>query len=495
MSLSESSPDLVGEIGNPFSYATTAKEIIDLIKKHNIEFVDLRFCDMVGSMLHFTIAARDFNEDAFRLGLPFDGSSVRGFQTIDESDLAILPDPNCVTIDPFRDRATVLINATVHRPITLDTYDKDTRTIAMRAEEYLLSSGIADTANFGPEAEFFIFDSVNFNSQGNAAHYEVDSIAGYWNRGRKTEDDGGPNVGYKTAAKGGYFVSPPGDHFHDLRSEMFAMLEKVGIQCEVQHSEVGTAGQAEIDMRYDSLFNMADKVQLYKYIIKNTAHEAGYSATLMPKPIFGDNGSGMHVHQSLWKDGTNLFYDPDGYASLSKMALHYIAGIIEHGEALCAFTNPTTNSYRRLTPGYEAPINLVYSQKNRSAAIRIPLVRATAVATRVEYRTPDPTANPYLAFSALLMAGLDGIERELMPPEPADFDLFEASEEKLKGIKVVPSSLEGALEALKADSDFLLKGNVFTQEVIDEWIKQKMLDSDAVRLRPHPWEFEMYYDI
>ena len=302
MSLSESSPDLVGEIGNPFSYATTAKEIIDLIKKHNIEFVDLRFCDMVGSMLHFTIAARDFNEDAFKLGLPFDGSSVRGFQTIDESDLAILPDPNCVTIDPFRDRATVLINATVHRPITLDTYDKDTRTIAMRAEEYLLSSGIADTANFGPEAEFFIFDSVNFNSQGNAAHYEVDSIAGYWNRGRKTEDDGGPNVGYKTAAKGGYFVSPPGDHFHDLRSEMFAMLEKVGIQCEVQHSEVGTAGQAEIDMRYDSLFNMADKVQLYKYIIKNTAHEAGYSATFMPKPIFGDNGSGMHVHQSLWKD-------------------------------------------------------------------------------------------------------------------------------------------------------------------------------------------------
>ena len=253
MSLSESSPDLVGEIGNPFSYATTAKEIIDLIKKHNIEFVDLRFCDMVGSMLHFTIAARDFNEDAFKLGLPFDGSSVRGFQTIDESDL--------------------------------DTYDKDTRTIAMRAEEYLLSSGIADTANFGPEAEFFIFDSVNFNSQGNAAHYEVDSIAGYWNRGRKTEDDGGPNVGYKTAAKGGYFVSPPGDHFHDLRSEMFAMLEKVGIQCEVQHSEVGTAGQAEIDMRYDSLFNMADKVQLYKYIIKNTAHEAGYSATFMPKSL------------------------------------------------------------------------------------------------------------------------------------------------------------------------------------------------------------------
>lgn len=494
MALSQNSPDLVGEIGNPFSYASTAKEVIDLIKEHKIEFVDLRFCDMVGYMLHFTIAARDFNEDAFTLGLPFDGSSVRGFQTIDESDLAIRPDPTCVTIDPFRERATVLINATVHRPITLDPYDKDTRSIAAKAEAYLLTTGIADTAYFGPEAEFFIFDSVNYNSTGNAAHYEIDSISGNWNTGRKIEDDGGPNLGYKTPIKGGYFVSPPGDKFHDLRSEMFATLEKVGIQCEVQHSEVGTAGQAEIDMRFDSLFKMADKVQLYKYVVKNCAAAAGYTATFMPKPIFGDNGSGMHVHQSLWKDGTNLFYDPSGYASLSKMALHYIAGIIEHGEALCAFTNPTTNSYRRLTPGYEAPVNLVYSQKNRSACLRIPLVRATAVATRVEYRTPDPTANPYLAFSALMMAGLDGIQRELMPPEPADFDLFEASEEELKGIKVVPSSLEGALKALAEDHDFLLKGNVFTQEVIDEWIKQRTEDVDNVRLRPHPYEFDMYYD-
>ncbi len=489
-----SSDSTVNKVGNPFTEAKTPAELITLISKHDIEFVNLRFCDLTGAMLNFTIAARDFDEDAFTLGLPFDGSSVRGFQQINESDLAILPDPTSATIDPFRDRPTVVILASVHQPITMAEYTKDTRTIARKAEEHLRASGVADTAYFGPEAEFFIFDSVRFGQDMNSSFHEIDSVAGSWNSDRDVESDGGPNQGYKLPVKGGYFVLPPGDKFQDLRGEMFVALEEMGIQCEVQHHEVGTAGQGEIDMKFDSLVNMADKVQMYKYVVKNVAFDAGYSATFMPKPLFGDNGSGMHIHQSLWKDGTNLFYDPNGEGHLSQLALHYIAGIIEHGKALCAFTNPTTNSYRRLTPGFEAPNMLVYSQRNRSAAIRIPLVRATAVATRVEFRTPDPMANPYLAFPALMMAGLDGIKRGLMPPEPANFDLFEASEEQLKDIKVAPDSLGAALDALREDHEFLLEGDVFTADVIEEWIAQKTEDVDAVRLRPHPYEFSMYYD-
>ncbi|MFN8015833.1 MAG: type I glutamate--ammonia ligase [Acidimicrobiia bacterium] len=483
-----------GDVGNPFSKATTSKEIIDLIQKHEIEFVDVRFCDLIGHMQHFSITSRYLDQDAFDLGLPFDGSSVRGYQSINESDLALLPDPTSVTIDPFRTRPTIIINATVHQPLSLDLYSRDPRTIARKAEKYVQDSGIADTAFIGPEAEFFIFDSARFGQNAHSAFYEIDSIAGAWNAGREFEADGGPNLAYKPGMKGGYFVLPPADKFQDLRSDMTAQLEEVGVHVEVQHHEVGTAGQGEIDMKYDTILNMGDKMQMYKYVVKNVAAKAGYTVTFMPKPLFEDNGSGMHVHQSLWKDGVNLFHEEGNYANLSQMALHYIAGIIEHGPALCAFTNPTTNSYRRLTPGYEAPINLVYSQRNRSACLRIPLVRNTATATRVEYRTPDPTANPYLAYSALVMAGLDGIKRKLMPPEPADFDLFEASEDVLSKIKTVPSSLEGALDALKADHQFLLEGDVFTQDVIDTWLEEKSADADQVRLRPHPWEFQLYYN-
>lgn len=481
-------------VGNPFSKAQTSKEIISLIQEHNIEFVDVRFCDLIGHMQHFSITARYLDQDAFDLGLPFDGSSVRGFQTINESDLALLPDPTSATVDPFRDRPTMIINATVHQPMTLEPYTRDSRSVARKAEQHLISTGIADTAYIGPEAEFFIFDSARFGQNANSAFYEIDSVAGAWNQDREFESDGGPNLAYKPGMKGGYFVLPPGDKFQDLRSDICVQLEDIGVHVEVQHHEVGTAGQGEIDLRFDTILNMADKMEIYKYVVKNMAHNAGYTATFMPKPIFEDNGSGMHVHQSLWKDGKNLFYQEGAYANLSQTALHYIAGIIEHGEALCAFTNPTTNSYRRLTPGYEAPVNLVYSQRNRSACIRIPLVRNTAAATRVEYRTPDPSANPYLCYSALVMAGLDGIKRGLMPPEPADFDLFEASEDVLSKIKTVPSSLEGALDALAADHEFLLEGDVFTQDLIDTWIAEKRTDVDAVRLRPHPWEFALYYN-
>jgi glutamine synthetase len=483
-----------GTVGNPFSDATTSSEIIDLIQKHEIEFVDVRFCDLIGAMQHFTITSRYLDQDAFDQGLPFDGSSVRGFQAINESDLALLPDPTSVTIDPFRTRPTIIINATVHQPLSLETYSRDPRTIAAKAEQYLIDSGIADTAYIGPEAEFFIFDSARFGQDVHGAFYEIDSIAGSWNADREFEADGSPNLAYKPAQQGGYFVLPPADKFQDLRSDMTAQLEAVGVHVEVQHHEVGTAGQGEIDMKYDTILHMADKMQMYKYVIKNVAAQAGYTVTFMPKPLFQVNGSGMHTHQSLWKDGVNLFYEDGAYANLSQMAKHYIAGIIEHGPALCALTNPTTNSYKRLTPGYEAPINLVYSQRNRSACLRIPLVRNTMAATRVEYRTPDPTANPYLAYSALVMAGLDGIKRGLEPGEPSDFDLFEADEKTLSKIKTVPASLEGALDALEADHEFLMQGDVFTQDVIDTWIEEKRSDADEVRLRPHPWEFQLYYN-
>lgn len=483
-----------GTIGNPFSEATTSQEIIDLIQQHEIEFVDVRFCDLIGAMQHFTITSRYLDQAAFDQGLPFDGSSVRGFQAINESDLALLPDPMSVTIDPFRKRSTIIINATVHQPLSLETYSRDPRTIASKAEQHLIDSGIADTAFIGPEAEFFIFDSARYGQDVNSSFYEVDSLAGSWNQDREFETDGGPNLAYKPSKQGGYFVLPPGDKFQDLRSDMTAQLEAVGVHVEVQHHEVGGAGQGEIDMKYDTILHMADKMQMYKYVIKNVAAEAGYTVTFMPKPLFGVNGSGMHTHQSLWKDGINLFYEDGGYANLSQLAKHYIAGIIEHGPALCALTNPTTNSYKRLTPGYEAPINLVYSQRNRSACLRIPLVRNTMASTRVEYRTPDPTANPYLAYSALVMAGLDGIKRALEPGEPSDFDLFEADKETLSTIKTVPGSLEGALDALEADHDFLLEGDVFTQDVIDTWIDVKRSDAEEVRLRPHPHEFELYYN-
>ena len=483
-----------GTIGNPFSEASTSKEIIDLVQKHKIEFVDIRFCDLIGHMQHFSITSRYLDEDAFTQGLPFDGSSVRGFQSIHESDLALLPDPTSVTIDPFRKRPTIIVNATIHQPLSLEPYTRDSRSIARKTEKYLLDSGIADTAFIGPEAEFFIFDSVRFGQNANSAFYEIDSVAGSWNADRETESDGGPNLGHKPKLQGGYFILPPADKFQDLRSDMTAQLEEVGVHVEVQHHEVGTAGQGEIDMKYDTLLNIGDKMQMYKYVVKNVAAQEGYTVSFMPKPLFEVNGSGMHVHQSLWKDGVNLFHDENGYANLSQMALYYIGGIIEHGPALCALTNPTTNSYRRLTPGYEAPVNLVYSQRNRSACLRIPLVRNTSAATRVEFRTPDPTANPYLAYSALVMAGLDGIKRKIDPGKPADFDLFEASAQELAEIKTVPTSLEQALDELEADHEFLLQGDVFTQDVIDKWIAEKRSDSNEVRLRPHPWEFELYYN-
>ena len=410
--------------------------------------------------------------------------------------MLLLPDPNTAVIDPFMKHKTLLLNCYVHDPLTGESYSRDPRFIVKKAEAYLQSTGIADPAYFGPEAEFYIFDSVRFDQNQFSGYYYIDSIEGVWNSGREREIDGSPNLAYKPRYKEGYFPVPPMDQFQDLRSDMVQVLEQVGIHIEVQHHEVGTAGQAEIDMRFDELAIMADKLMLYKYVIKNVARQAGLSATFMPKPIFQDNGSGMHVHQSLWKGGEPLFFDEKGYAGLSDMARWYIGGLLKHAHALCALTNPTTNSYKRLVPGYEAPVNLVYSQRNRSASVRIPLYSKSPKAKRIEFRCPDPSCNPYLAFAALLMAGLDGIQNRIEPPAPVDKDLYDLPPEQLAQVPQVPGSLPEALAALEADHEFLLKGDVFTPDVIETWIAyKKQHEVDPVQLRPHPWEFYLYYDI
>ncbi|HEX2361563.1 MAG TPA: type I glutamate--ammonia ligase [Jiangellaceae bacterium] len=472
---------------------TTADELLAFVEREGVEFIDVRFCDLPGVMQHFTVPVSAFDDDAVTNGLMFDGSSIRGFQAIHESDMKLMADPATAFVDPFRKAKTLALNFSILDPFTDEAYSRDPRNIAAKAEAFLNSSNIADTAYFGPEAEFYVFDDVRFETKQNAGYYYIDSIEGAWNSGR--EEEGG-NRAYKPRYKGGYFPVPPMDHYADLRDEMVLALNAVGVDVERAHHEVGTAGQAEINYKFDSLLHAADKLMLYKYVIKNVAWANGKSATFMPKPLFGDNGSGMHCHQSLWKDGTPLFYDELGYAGLSDTARWYLGGLLAHASSLTAFTNPTVNSYHRLVPGFEAPVNLVYSQRNRSAAVRIPVTGTSPRAKRLEYRVPDPSSNPYLAFSAMLMAGVDGIRNKIEPAEPIDKDLYELPPEEHENIATVPSSLEEALAALEADSDYLLDGGVFTQDLIETWIDFKRTSEiDPIRLRPHPHEFELYFDI
>jgi glutamine synthetase len=463
-----------------------------LIKEEGVLAVDLRFIDLPGLWQHFTVSTREFSADVFEEGIGFDGSSIRGFQAIQESDMLLMPDPASAFMDPFAAQPTVVLICNVKDPVTGEAYSRDPRYIATKAESYLKSSGIADTAYFGPEPEFFIFDDVRFDQSYNYGYYYIDAVEGFWNSGKEEK----PNLGYKTRYKEGYFPVPPMDSHQDLRTEMMLTLEKVGVDVEVHHHEVATAGQAEIDMRFDSLLSMGDKLLKYKYVIKNVARRHGKTVTLMPKPLFQDNGSGMHVHQSLWKGGKNLFFEAGTYADLSKTALNYIGGILKHAPALLAFCAPTTNSYRRLVPGYEAPINLIYSQRNRSAAVRIPAYSRSEKAKRVEVRFPDPAANGYLAFSAMLMAGIDGIQNKIMPPAPMDKDLYDLPPEDLAKVAKAPGSLQEVLDALERDHDFLLKGDVFTKDVIEVWLDYKRTrEVDPIRLRPHPWEYALYFDI
>lgn len=454
---------------------------------------DLRFTDLPGTWQHFSLPIDKLEEDLFDDGLGFDGSSVRGFQQIQESDMLVVPDPATAFVDPIPEVPTLVMSCDIRDPITGESYTRDPRNIAKKAEQHLIDSGIADTSYWGPEAEFFIFNSIRYDQTANAGYFFIDSEEGVWNTG--ADDLHMANLGHRPRHKMGYFPVPPNDKLQDLRTQMVLALGEVGLDVEVHHHEVATAGQAEIDLVYAPLVKSADGIMLYKYIVKNVAQKAGYTVTFMPKPIFGDNGSGMHVHQSLWKDGTPLFYDETGYAMLSETARHYIGGLLRHAPALLAFAAPTTNSYRRLVPGFEAPVNLVYSMRNRSACIRIPTYSSSPAARRVEFRPPDPTANPYLAFAALLMAGLDGIRNKIEPPPPADMDLYELEPEEAAKIQSVPGSLYEVLDALEADHEFLLVGDVFTQDVIDTWLEYKRTrEADEVNLRPHPYEFMLYYD-
>ena len=472
-----------------------ADDLLAFVEAEGIETIDCRFCDLPGVMQHFTIPARYLTQDIFEDGLSFDGSSIRGFQKIHESDMTLLPDPTTAYLDAFRASKTLNLNFFVHDPLTKEAYSRDPRNIARKAEAYLKSTGIGDTAFMGPEAEFYVFDAVRFETKQNAGYYHIDSEAGAWNTGLEKEVSGAANRGYKVKYKGGYFPVAPVDHFGDLRDLMVRHLQDAGLVIERAHHEVGTAGQCEIATKFDARLNAADNVRKYKYIVKNTAWEAGKTATFMPKPIFGDNGSGMHVHQSIWKDGKPLFADEAGYGGLSDLARWYIGGLLHHAPSLLAFTNPTLNSYHRLVPGFEAPVNLVYSSRNRSACIRIPLTGPNPKAKRIEFRCPDPSANPYLAFSAMLLAGLDGIQKRIEPPAPIDKDLYELPPDEHAEVAQVPGSLEAVLNALEADHDYLLAGDVFTPDLIETWIEMKREDIDAVRLRPHPHEFELYYDL
>jgi glutamine synthetase len=470
----------------------TAKELIEFAKKNRAEIVDLRFVDVPGLWQHFSISAEDLRPELFEEGIGFDGSSIRGFQTIDESDMLLMPDPTSGFMDPFTEVPTLNLICNVKDPITGESYSRDPRYVAQKAENYLQSTGLADISYWGPEIEFYILDSVRFDQSYNYGFYYIDSEEGFWNSG----NGNGDNKGYKPRYKEGYFPVPPMDHLQDIRSDMVRTLTKCGIRVEVHHHEVGTAGQAEIDMRYQTLVRMADQVMVYKYVVKNVAWKRGKTVTVMPKPIFQDNGSGMHTHQSLWKAGKNLFYDTRGYGLISEMARHYIGGLIHHAHALCAFIAPTTNSYRRLVPGYEAPINLAYSQRNRSACVRIPMYSTSEKAKRIEFRTPDPSCNPYFSFAAQLMAGLDGVRNKIEPPPPIDKDLYDLSPEDAMNVKSMPASLDQALDALERDHDFLLKGDVFTRDVIATWLGYKRKrEVDAMRLRPHPFEFALYFDI
>ncbi len=463
-----------------------------MAKDAGVQIVDLRFIDLPGVWQHFSLPVRDLDAGLFEDGIGFDGSSVRGFQQIQESDMLLKADPESARIDPMTQHPTLCLICNVFDPVTGEPYTRDPRHIARKAEAYLNQTGIGDTCYWGPEAEFFVFDDIRFDQRPECGYYFIDSSEAVWNSG-KAEN---PNLGYKLRHKEGYFPVPPADQMQDLRSEMILEMEKVGIHAEVHHHEVGTAGQCEIDIRFDTLVRMADNLLWYKYIIKNVARKHQKTVTFMPKPIYGDNGSGMHTHQSIWKGGTNLFFDESKYAGLSDTARYYIGGILKHAPALLALTNPTTNSFRRLVPGYEAPVNLVYSQRNRSAAIRIPLYSKSAKAKRIEFRCPDPSCNPYLAFPALLMAGLDGIMNKIDPGEPVDKDLYDLEPEEAMKIKSTPGSLSDVLKALEDDHEFLLKGDVFTPDVIETWIDYKRENElMPINLRPVPYEFFLYYDI
>jgi glutamine synthetase len=467
----------------------TAREAVEFAKENNCQMVDYKFLDFVGIWQHFTTPISEFGEEVFEEGHGFDGSSIRGWQPIHNSDMLIMPDPSTAKIDPFPEVPTLSLICNIIDPFTREGYSRDPRFIAQKAETYLKSTGIGDTAYFGPEPEFFVFDDVRYASSSNESFYCLDSVEGIWNTGREEF----PNLGYKPRHKEGYFPCAPTDSLIDLRNEMVQVLQGVGIRIEAAHHEVATGGQCEIDMRFDSLVSMADTLQWFKYIIKNVAFRNGKTVTFMPKPLYGDNGSGMHCHQSIWRDGNNLFAG-DGYGGLSKEALWYIGGIMKHAKALCAFTNPTTNSYKRLVPGFEAPVNLAYSNRNRSASLRIPATN-NPKSKRVEYRTPDPSANGYLTFAALLMAGLDGIENKIDPGDPLDKDIYGLSPEELKDIPGVATSLQDALDSLRNDHEFLLKGDVFTEDVIDMWIDYKMAaEVNPVRMRPVPLEFALYFD-
>ena len=469
----------------------TPKEVLALCREKNIKAVDLRFMDFPGVWQHFTIPVDKLSEDVFEDGLGFDGSSIRGWQAINESDMLVLPQPETACVDPFRPIPTLAMICNIQDPITREDYTRDPRNVARKAVNYLKSTGIADTAYMGPECEFFIFDDIRYDQQAHEGYYFIDSGEGQWNRGR----DEKPNLGYKLRYKEGYFPCPPADQLMDIRNEMMQALIDAGISIEAQHHEVATGGQAEIDMKFDALVPMADKVMMYKYIIKNVARKHGKTVCFMPKPLFGDNGSGMHTHVSLWKGGEPLFAG-SGYAGLSDMALYAIGGLLKHAPAILAFACPTTNSYKRLVPGFEAPVNLAYSQRNRSASVRIPMYSPSPKAKRVEFRCPDPSCNPYLAFSAILMAVIDGIQNKIHPGEPLDKDIYDLEPEELDKVPKTPGSLDAALQALRADHEFLLRGDVFTADVVDTWIWYKMTNEvQAMQLRPHPYEFCLYADI
>jgi glutamine synthetase len=469
----------------------TPEQVLDYAKENNAKVVDLRFMDFPGIWQHFSVPISELEVSSFEDGFGFDGSSIRGWQPINASDMLVVPDAETAKMDPFFKEPTLVLIGNIIDPLTHEPYTRDPRHIAQKAEAYLKSTGVGDTAFFGPEAEFFIFDDVRFESTRNSSFYFLDSVEGTWNTGREEV----PNLGYKPRHKEGYFPVPPTDKFQDLRTDMLLTLESLGIQVEAQHHEVATAGQAEIDMRFQPLLKMGDQLVWFKYVLKNVANMNGHAVTFMPKPLFEDNGTGMHTHISIWKDGAPLFAG-DNYAGLSQTALYAIGGILKHCKALCAFTNPTTNSYKRLVPGFEAPVNLAYSSRNRSAAVRIPMYSPSPKAKRIEFRTPDPSCNGYMAFSAMLMAVLDGIENKIEPGDPLDKNIYDLPPEELAEIESAPGSLDEALTALKADSEFLLKGDVFTQDVIDMWIDYKTENEvNAVKLRPHPHEFFLYFDI
>ena len=470
----------------------TPADVVQLANESGVKMVDLRFTDLFGTWQHFSIPARELSEEMFEEGVGFDGSSIRGFQTIQESDMILVPDPATAFIDPFLEVPTLAIICDVYDPITRQPYTRDPRYVAKKAEAYLRQTGIADVSYWGPEAEFFLFNDIRYQYEPYEAFFAIDSVEGWWNSGKELQ----PNYGGQIPPKRGYFPVPPTDRLQDVRSKIVLALEAAGVRVEVHHHEVASAGQGEIDIRFATLTRTADNLMIYKYIVKNVARQHGLTATFMPKPMFADNGSGMHTHQSLWKGDVNIFFDEAGYAQLSETARYYIGGLLRHAPAVLAFAAPTTNSYRRLVPGYEAPVNLAYSQRNRSAAVRIPVYSKSPKAKRIEFRPPDPSANPYLCFAAMLMAGLDGIQNQIDPGEPMDKDLYDLPPEEAAKIEQVPGSLAEALDALEQDHEFLLKGDVFTPDIIETWLTYKRQNEvDAVRLRPHPMEFVLYYDV